>query len=136
LETHYGQLIEHCTLKQVWDELKASCNFARVQQEAASFNRQNRWRKRGVAMVPTKFGISFTSSHLNQVPCAPTSLSVILTFYHFLFLPKKVHRLLQVGFNLRHCILCNALIRSSSGFVPLMLGLVMTMGGLQAECYA
>ncbi|KAJ4762776.1 Xanthine dehydrogenase/oxidase [Rhynchospora pubera] len=65
-ETHYGQLIEHSTLKQVWEELKTSCDFARMQQEAASFNHQNRWRKRGVAMVPTKFGISFTSSHLNQ----------------------------------------------------------------------
>lgn len=30
-------------------------------------NRQNRWTKRGLAMVPTKFGISFTAAFLNQV---------------------------------------------------------------------
>lgn len=29
--------------------------------------RQNRWTKRGIAVVPTKFGISFTAAFLNQV---------------------------------------------------------------------
>lgn len=29
-------------------------------------SRKNRWRKRGIASVPTKFGISFTSLFLNQ----------------------------------------------------------------------
>lgn len=30
------------------------------------FNKQNRWRKRGISIVPTKFGIAFTALHLNQ----------------------------------------------------------------------
>lgn len=30
------------------------------------FNEKHRWRKRGIAMVPTKFGISFTVLFLNQ----------------------------------------------------------------------
>lgn len=30
------------------------------------FLRQNRWTKRGLAIVPTKFGISFTAVFLNQ----------------------------------------------------------------------
>lgn len=30
------------------------------------FNREHRWRKRGIAMVPTKFGIAFTALFLNQ----------------------------------------------------------------------
>lgn len=77
-------------MKQVWDELKTSCDFARMRQEAASFNRQNRWRKRGVAMVPTKFGISFTSAHLNQVSFAPTSLSVSLIFYNCCVFKKSL----------------------------------------------
>ena len=32
-----------------------------------SFNGNNRWRKRGIAMIPTKFGISFTTKFMNQV---------------------------------------------------------------------
>ena len=39
--------------------------FAEVQQ----FNGANRWRKRGLAVTPTKFGISFTALFMNQV-CA------------------------------------------------------------------
>ena len=34
---------------------------------AAAFNARSRWRKRGFAAVPTKFGISFTTKFLNQV---------------------------------------------------------------------
>ena len=30
------------------------------------FNKANRWRKRGLAVIPTKFGISFTTKFLNQ----------------------------------------------------------------------
>jgi len=30
------------------------------------FNRQNPWQKKGLSLTPVKFGISFTSKHLNQ----------------------------------------------------------------------
>ncbi|KAJ6811703.1 xanthine dehydrogenase-like [Iris pallida] len=63
---HYGQKLQNCTLRQVWDELNASCLFAKARETADDFNRNNRWRKRGVAMIPTKFGISFTAKHMNQ----------------------------------------------------------------------
>ncbi|GMI97444.1 xanthine dehydrogenase 1, XANTHINE DEHYDROGENASE 1 [Hibiscus trionum] len=63
---HYGQQLEHCTLAQVWNELKVSCDFLKVREEVDEFNLQNRWKKRGVAMIPTKFGISFTNKFLNQ----------------------------------------------------------------------
>ena len=33
----------------------------------AEFNAANRFRKRGIAIIPTKFGISFTTKFLNQV---------------------------------------------------------------------
>ncbi|XP_043691113.1 xanthine dehydrogenase 1-like isoform X2 [Telopea speciosissima] len=63
---HYGQQIEHSTLAQVWNELKSSCEFLKAREEVDQFNLHNRWRKRGVAMVPTKFGISFTTKFMNQ----------------------------------------------------------------------
>lgn len=34
---------------------------------AAVFNKSSRFRKRGIAVTPTKFGISFTTKFLNQV---------------------------------------------------------------------
>lgn len=64
---HYGQQLQHCTLGPLWSELKLSCEFLKARYEVDQFNIQNRWRKRGVAMVPTKFGISFTLKLMNQV---------------------------------------------------------------------
>lgn len=64
---HYGQQVEYSTLAPLWDQLKTSCDFANARKEVEQFNSQNRWRKRGVAMVPTKFGISFTLKLMNQV---------------------------------------------------------------------
>lgn len=66
---HYGQQLEHCTLAQLWNELKLSCDFLNVRNEVNQFNINNRWRKRGIAMIPTKFGISFTAKFMNQVTC-------------------------------------------------------------------
>ncbi|RWR75998.1 xanthine dehydrogenase 1 isoform X1 [Cinnamomum micranthum f. kanehirae] len=63
---HYGHRLQYCTLKQVWNELKASCDFSKAREAADQFNLHNRWKKRGVAMVPTKFGISFTTKFMNQ----------------------------------------------------------------------
>ncbi|KAM7523403.1 hypothetical protein LguiA_013305 [Lonicera macranthoides] len=63
---HYGQKIERCTLDRLWNELKSSCDFLNAREEVKKFNLHNRWKKRGVAMVPTKFGISFTAKFMNQ----------------------------------------------------------------------
>lgn len=63
---HYGQILEHFTLPQLWNQLKLSCNFPRARVEVDEFNTQNRWKKRGIAMIPTKFGISFTTKFMNQ----------------------------------------------------------------------
>ncbi|KAM4084737.1 hypothetical protein ACJW30_08G155200 [Castanea mollissima] len=63
---HYGQQLLHCTLSQVWNELKISCDFLNARKEVNQYNVNNRWRKRGIAIVPTKFGISFTAKFMNQ----------------------------------------------------------------------
>ncbi|KAG0623191.1 hypothetical protein M758_3G155300 [Ceratodon purpureus] len=65
-ELHYGQLLEAPRHRNVWAELKNSCEFERQLAEVEAFNAQHRWKKRGLSMVPTKFGISFTTKFLNQ----------------------------------------------------------------------
>lgn len=64
---HYGQELQYCTLVKLWDELKLSCDFAKAKEDVDKFNGLHRWRKRGISMVPTKFGISFTTKFMNQV---------------------------------------------------------------------
>jgi xanthine dehydrogenase molybdopterin binding subunit len=64
--THYGQLIEDNRIQRVWNELKSSSEFEKRRAEIAKWNSQNSQHKRGLAMTPVKFGISFTLTHLNQ----------------------------------------------------------------------
>ena len=51
---------------RMWKELWESSDFERRQAEVKRFNQENRWRKRGMAQMPTKFGISFTAKFMNQ----------------------------------------------------------------------
>lgn len=64
--THYGQLIADNRIQRVWAELKQDAAFGQRRVEIATWNAQHPNRKRGLAMTPVKFGISFTLTHLNQ----------------------------------------------------------------------
>ncbi|CAE8703078.1 unnamed protein product [Polarella glacialis] len=65
-QTHFVQLMERCPLQRMWRELAESSELARRSEEVRQFNKANKWRKRGIAQVPTKFGISFTAKFMNQ----------------------------------------------------------------------
>ncbi len=43
-----------------------ACVRAERASEVDAFNGAHRYRKRGLAMVPTKFGLSFTAKFMNQ----------------------------------------------------------------------
>lgn len=58
--THFGQKLDFCNIRTIWDDLYQSSDFERRQKEVVKFNQENRWRKRGIAMVPQKHGIGFT----------------------------------------------------------------------------
>jgi len=64
--THYGQEIEDNRLQTVWHELKTSSAFETRRAEITNWNAAHAHCKRGLAMTPVKFGISFTLTHLNQ----------------------------------------------------------------------
>ncbi|NTX40422.1 xanthine dehydrogenase molybdopterin binding subunit [Myxococcus sp. CA033] len=64
--THYGQELEDERLPHLWRELKDSADFARRRREVEEFNARSPRIKRGLAMTPMKFGISFTATFLNQ----------------------------------------------------------------------
>jgi xanthine dehydrogenase molybdopterin binding subunit len=64
--THYGQEIEDNRLQTIWRDLKKSSNFLRRRKDIARWNADHPHHKRGLAMTPVKFGISFTVTHLNQ----------------------------------------------------------------------
>jgi len=64
--TPYGQEIEDNRLQRIWRELSASSDLAARREELEKWNASQPDKKRGIAMTPVKFGISFTTTHLNQ----------------------------------------------------------------------
>ena len=51
---------------RTWDELEAAFGVEGIQRRVAAHNRRNFAVKKGCALMPVCFGISFTKSHLNQ----------------------------------------------------------------------
>jgi xanthine dehydrogenase large subunit len=66
MTTQYNQLIEDWVGDKVIDQVAASARYAERRAEVAAFNAANKRRKRGLSLVPLKFGISFTATMLNQ----------------------------------------------------------------------
>ncbi|MEM6917115.1 MAG: molybdopterin cofactor-binding domain-containing protein, partial [Verrucomicrobiota bacterium] len=64
--THYGALVEGNRLPRIWPELLRSSDFEARRAELRQWNSDHRHRKRGIAITPVKFGISFTLKHYNQ----------------------------------------------------------------------
>ena len=64
--THYGQAIEDNVIHEIVDSLGSSSNYEKRRAEIRDFNASSPVLKRGIALTPVKFGISFTATHLNQ----------------------------------------------------------------------
>ncbi len=64
--TPYGQRITDNILPELMPQLMASAEYRRRRADIAAFNTASPWQKKGLALVPVKFGISFTTSFLNQ----------------------------------------------------------------------
>ncbi|HAG18782.1 MAG TPA: xanthine dehydrogenase molybdopterin binding subunit, partial [Pseudomonas sp.] len=64
--THYYQTVEHNMLEEMTAELEASSDYAKRREDIRAFNAASPILKKGLALTPVKFGISFTASFLNQ----------------------------------------------------------------------
>jgi len=64
--TPYHQPVEDNIIHRLVAELEASADYAGRRREIAAFNARSRIIKRGLALTPVKFGISFTATQYNQ----------------------------------------------------------------------
>ncbi len=64
--THYGQVVENNRLDFIYDRLLGSSDYVRRRLDIEAFNAGHEFQKRGIALTPVKFGISFTTTFLNQ----------------------------------------------------------------------
>jgi xanthine dehydrogenase large subunit len=64
---HYGQPIKDAErIQQIWDDLCASSELDARWEAVETFNGASKHQKRGLAITPVKFGISFTTAFFNQ----------------------------------------------------------------------
>lgn len=62
----YGAAAEQCHAQRSFDSAVQKFEYDRVKHEIADYNAKHRLKKRGAALMPICFGISFTSTFLNQ----------------------------------------------------------------------
>ncbi len=64
--TQYGMLIEHNLLEDLITRLESASDYWQRREQIKQFNASSPIIKKGLALTPVKFGISFTAKHLNQ----------------------------------------------------------------------
>ena len=64
--THYGMRITDNVIEDIFNKLIKKSNYKKRKAEIDNFNKKNKVLKKGIAITPVKFGISFTTTHLNQ----------------------------------------------------------------------
>jgi xanthine dehydrogenase large subunit len=62
----YRQPAELCHAEYAWDTAAELFGLAKLREEVDTFNQQNRLFKKGLAVMPICFGISFTKTFMNQ----------------------------------------------------------------------
>lgn len=64
--TPYGMKVEDFIADELCAKLAADADYAGRRARIRDWNRHSGNLKRGIALIPVKFGISFTATHLNQ----------------------------------------------------------------------
>ncbi len=64
--TPFGQALSYCYMRQVWEYLKDKASYAEKRAEVDKYNRDNKWRKRGLGMIPVKYGSGYNLLMLEQ----------------------------------------------------------------------
>jgi xanthine dehydrogenase large subunit len=67
--THYHQTIVDNVIHDIVGQLEQSSDYHARREAIRAFNAGSPMLKRGIALTPVKFGISFTATHLNQAGC-------------------------------------------------------------------
>lgn len=64
--TQYGMVVEHNILPDLIEKLEKSADYWARRDQITQYNQHSPIIKKGLALTPVKFGISFTAKHLNQ----------------------------------------------------------------------
>ena len=64
--THFNQELKDWHIPLMYKQVLEESDYTARRKEVEDFNANHKWKKRGLSIIPTKFGISFTALFLNQ----------------------------------------------------------------------
>lgn len=64
--THFNQELKDWYVPLMYQQILKGADYEERRKGVEQFNHEHKWKKRGLAIIPTKFGISFTAIFLNQ----------------------------------------------------------------------
>ena len=64
--THFNQELKDWHVPLMYQQVIEGTDYMKRRKAVEAFNANHKWKKRGLAIIPTKFGISFTAIFLNQ----------------------------------------------------------------------
>jgi len=64
--TPFGWKPENVTIQKCWEEVMRNSGFEERRKSVEEFNSKNKWKKRGIAVMPMRHDIGFTEAFLNQ----------------------------------------------------------------------
>jgi len=65
-KTHFNQELKDWHVPLMYQQVLTEADYAERRKAVDAYNASSKWKKRGLAIIPTKFGISFTAIFLNQ----------------------------------------------------------------------
>ncbi|KAL4225353.1 hypothetical protein ACF0H5_016042 [Mactra antiquata] len=64
--TPFGYRLTNCTAVDLWNQCMEQSKYEKRIKEIEEFNRNNQWKKRGIAMTAVKYGVGFGARSFNQ----------------------------------------------------------------------
>ncbi|CAH0554559.1 unnamed protein product [Brassicogethes aeneus] len=64
--TYYNQQLNNCSLERCWRECIEASDYWKKKSEIEKFNREHKYKKRGISALPIKYGVGFSAPFLNQ----------------------------------------------------------------------
>jgi len=65
-EFSFGQKTEDCEAQNCWHQAKENYHLEKLKKEVQEYNSKNKFSKKGIALMPICFGISFTNTMMNH----------------------------------------------------------------------
>ncbi|XP_071977273.1 aldehyde oxidase 1-like isoform X2 [Engystomops pustulosus] len=78
--THYKQEFDATNLTRCWNECMEKSSYTKRRTDIQTFNKENYWKKKGIAIVPLKFTVGYVEKMYHQI--ASRELKIPMSYIH------------------------------------------------------